>query len=183
MEFTIGRLRIVLISLGLALAVAALSLPLAGCGASAAQLRQAREAEYPAELGPTVYREARAAMIAEGYQIEIEDPEQGILISTWRWYSKEGMSKRENQTIQDGAATFRIGVELTRGPRGGIRVRVDGGAQGYTRGSPVAQQYSHGDPREPWWVQGKIDALTMAIRQRLFGREMTAAGVPPAQVR
>jgi hypothetical protein len=159
--------------------LALLVLVAASCGPSAAQLKKAREAEYPMSAAADVYAAAREAMLAQGYEIAGEDPQRGIIVSTWRWYTKEGMAKKTgNAVIEDGAASFRIGVELGRGPRGGIIVHVDGGAQGYTTGSPVAQRFEHGDPREPWWVQGKIDSLTLAIYDRLQGREMAAG--PPA---
>lgn len=161
------------------LALVLLAASVLACAPSAAEVKKAREAEYPASEFAEVYRASREAMLAEGYDIAGENPERGVLVSTWRWYSKEGMRKpKENATVENGAATFRIGVEITRGPRGGLLVHVDGGAQGYTSGSPVAQRYEHGDPREPTWVQGKIENLQVAIYQRLAGKEMPALATP-----
>jgi hypothetical protein len=152
---------------------------LAACGASSAEIRRAKDAEYDAREYATVFEACKATMIESGYDLALEDVEHGILVSEWRWYSKEGAAKKKDAPrIEDGAAMFRIGVELARGPKGGIIVHVDGGAQGYNAGSPVAQQFKHGDPREPTWVEGKIDNLAVGIHSKLSAVELKPGATP-----
>ena len=163
------RLRIVF---ALALVLAQLS----GCAATSAQVLRAKNAEYQAGEYAAIFETCKQAMVNNGYDIQFESIERGVLVSTYRWYSKDGASKaKESPRIEDGAAVFRIGVELAKGPRGGWTVHVDGGAQGYTSGSPVAQLYKHGDADEPPWVAGKIDNLSVEIYEKLKALELPAA--------
>jgi hypothetical protein len=166
------------------LLAAALLLALLSCGTSSAQFKRARAAEYPASAHQLLFAAAHAAMIENNYEIDFADPQRGVLVSTYQWYSKDGMRKAKEPRVREGDAVFRIGVEIVSTARG-LRVHVDGGAQGYTAGSPVAQRFEHGDPREPFWVEGKIDSLTMAIYYKLDGNQLppaTATAAPaPAQ--
>ncbi len=159
-----------------------LLLALAGaCGPSGAQVRAAKSAEYDPREYATVFEACKATMIESGYDIQIEEVEHGVLVSTWRWYSKEGAAKRKDTPqVEEGAAMFRIGCEIIKGPAGGFTVHVDGGAQGYNSGTPVAQQFKHGDPREPTWVAGKIDNLAVGIHEKLKGH-LLAPGTKPLQ--
>ena len=157
------------------------SLLVSACAPSNAEVRKARNAEYDPREYARIFEVCKATMIESGYEIAAEDMEHGILVSSWRWYSKEGAAKRkEAPTVENGAAMFRIAVELARGPKGGLVVHVDGGAQGYTPGNPVLRPFQHTDPAEPTWVAGKIDNLTVGIHSKLAQYELHAA-VTPAQ--
>jgi hypothetical protein len=157
------------------------ALVLSACAASSAAVRRARTAEYPAEAFAEVYRSAREALLAEGYEIALEDPQRGVIVSTLRWYTKDGLHESKDQpVIEPGAAVFRIGVELKRAADGSFFVHVDGGAQGYEQGNPKLARYEHGDPREPYWVEGKIEKLTVAIYDRVGGLAKAPAGATTA---
>lgn len=132
-------------------------------------VKQARATEYVEAQYPDILKATVEVMEAQGYVIEGVDAEAGVVVSTGRWYSKEGMrqsSEAEVATIHPGSATFRIGVEFSRGKQG-LLIHVDGGAQGYVEGSPQVRVFKHGDPDEPYWVEGKIQALETALYQRL----------------
>lgn len=151
------------------------------CGPSNAQVKMARAAEYPVDAYAEVFETCREVMVEQGYQLALVDPNNGLIVSRYQWYTKAGMRRSdERPTVRDGDAVFRIGVEIVPSARG-IRVHVDGGAQGYTAGSPVAQKYEHGDPREPPWVEGKIHALQLAIYERLQARQLPVEGAAPAK--
>jgi len=149
---------------------------LGACAPTSKAVLAARAAEYPRDDVAEVFAAARAAMVEEGYAIEFEDPERGILVSEWRWYSKEGMAKpRDNARIRGGDALFRIGVQLAVGPKGGVAVKVDGAAQGHLSGASKARPYKRGAADEPPWVQGRIDGLAVSIHQKLQGKEIAPA--------
>jgi hypothetical protein len=157
---------------------------LAACAPTSAEVTRARSAEYDPREFAAVYEACKATMVESGYDIAGEDMQHGILVSSWRWYSKEGTAKRkEAPQVENGAAMFRVGVELAKGPHGGVIVHVDGGAQGYSTGSPVARAFKHDDPEEPTWVEGKIDNLTVGISQKIAQyqlKEGTPGVVAPA---
>jgi hypothetical protein len=140
----------------------------AAFGPSAAQIEKARTTEYRADAVEAILAGIRETMREERYDIELDDPQRGVIVSTWRWYTKEGMAKqRGSAVIEDGACLFRMGVELGKGPRGGIIIHVDGGAQLHKGENVVGQPMAHGDADEPPWVAGKIDNLTVAIHAKL----------------
>jgi hypothetical protein len=148
---------------------------LAACGASSAQIQKAREAEYRTDALPQIFAGIREVMKDNAYDIEFDDERRGIVVSSWRWYSKEGMAKTKvRPRIEEGACLFRIGVELSRGPRGGIVLKVDGAAQGHKTGQSMAAPYDHDDADEPTWVRGRIDNLTVALYERLAPLQLAA---------
>ncbi len=156
---------------------------LGACAPSNQEVRLAKAAEYDPREYAAVYEACKAAMVESGYEIAGEDLEHGILVSSWRWYTKEGTAKRkEAPKVENGATMFRIAVELARGPKGGLVVHVDGGAQGYSTGSPVLREFKHDDPEEPTWVEGKIDNLAVGIHTKLSQFELHASvpGATPA---
>jgi hypothetical protein len=149
---------------------------LAACAPSNAEVRRAKAAEYAPDQYAAVFEACKQALIESEYQIEVEDKQRGILVSSWRMYSPEGMAENKDRPrVQNGSALFRIGVELAKGPHGGIIVHVDGGAQGYVTGSPVLRNFKHDDPQEPTWVEGKIDNLVFGIHEKLAQFELKAA--------
>ena len=153
------------------------------CAPSSAEVTKARQAEYDPREYAAIFEACKQTMIESGYDIAGEDVQHGIIVSQWRWYSKEGMAKRkEVPTVENGAAMFRVGVELGKGPHGGLVVHVEGGAQGYTTGSPVARAFKHDDPGEPTWVEGKIDNLAVGIYTKVSKFQLVAGtpGVTPA---
>jgi hypothetical protein len=149
------------------------------CAPSIAEVTQARQAEYDPREYAAIFAACQQTMEEFGYHLAAMDSQHGILVSQWRLYSKDGTAI---PYLLNGAAMFRVGVELGKGPHGGLIVHVNGGAQGYTSGSPVARAFKHDDPEEPTWVEGKIDNLAVGIYEKLSKFQLVAGtpGVTPA---
>lgn len=163
------------------LLVAALAVT-AGCGPSAAQLRQAREAQYEAPRAE-VFRLAHAAVASE-YGISAADPATGIIVTETRTYEPDGSSAGTGDQDRAGGMAVRTesGAVIL-----GFRVIVLGEAPPFrVRVEPVAQQmranysapytYLADDPAMPGWILGKVDNLQLDVHRRL-ARSLPAPSV------
>jgi hypothetical protein len=150
------------------------------CAPSSVEVMKARQAEYDPREYVAIFEACKAAMIESGYHLAGEDLQHGVLISQWRWYTREG---QPSPFVDTGSALFRVGVELGKGPHGGLVVHVEGGAQGISStGAPVARVFKHDDPEEPTWVEGKIDNLAVGIHTKVAQYQLKEGtpGVTPA---
>ena len=169
----------------------------AGCGATASELRSARSAEYDAEFA--VVWNAVVEEISKRYpSVAAEDAVKGVMVTTWRTIevldpsqTSEGTSTGNND-VTSGTATrgqfttclmpthvFRISA-LVRGRtrRGPWHVTIDGEAAECQPGMAVLVPFKHGLPDEPAWVAPRIEAVTMAIHNRLKKHALTIKDLP-----
>jgi hypothetical protein len=107
--------------------------------------------------------------VRERYKkINVEQPEQGLIVTQWEWYSAAG-SRKLNGTA-DGDAVFRIAAQIVQDDAGWV-VKVNGGAQRYLQGSPKPV------PADLPWVEDRIASLSVAVYERLeqYDVSVTAA--------
>lgn len=127
-------------------------------GASNAQVERARAVSYHTDRA-IVFREAKAALEAK-YPLSYWNERDGILESHWK--------RVEAVADATGRADLQFRVRLvlsTLGPP--WSVLVDGIAGEYRPGLAVIYKFEHGSPDEPAWVQGRIDAMYVALYERL----------------
>ncbi len=140
----------------------------AACGASAAELKTAKTAWY--KLGPHDLLVLAEDVASENYKIADVNDEQLTFITAPRFYSPEG------DLESPGAGGF---VQMTdRSVEGSFIVQVvalESGDSAVTvqpktfqtiSGSPKPRELAPDDPNLPPFVQGRADALALAIYER-----------------
>jgi hypothetical protein len=171
-----------------ALAALAATLAAAGCGASTARAEKARHSAYKAEY-PVVWNAVLAATRSEGYdRIKVEDAINGKLVSDWHKIERVADSQSTDPHVRGGSDTsgaifFRVMVTI-EGKTPPFKVTVDGEAAKYRPGFSSLFPYKHGVDDEPEWVNGRINALYVAVLNQLEQYAVPADSVqaaPPAQ--
>jgi hypothetical protein len=165
------------VGVGVAVAVA-------GCGASAREARSARTQAYDADYA-VVYNQVVAAVAADYPDFLAEDAGQGEIRTPWfpvGLVSEPGASAGASGRggVQDAPpARFyvRFDIEVTGGRP--WRVRVRGQASSWQLGEPMPVVLA--GPKEPPWLQGRIDALQVAIHRRLARHAVAAGSGPDAE--
>jgi hypothetical protein len=158
--------------------VPALAMALAAaCGASAREARSARARAYDADY-TVVYNQVVAAVAAEYPDFLAENAAEGEIRTPWfplGLVREPGTTGTSRRGIEDAPRRFyiRFDIEVT-GPRP-WRVHVRGQASAWELGQPQPEVLD--GPEEPPWLQGRIDALQIAIHERL-ARHAVAAGPP-----
>jgi hypothetical protein len=155
-----------LITVAIAIASSTLAL---SCGASAAQIKAAREARYKGDPA-TLYAAVRSATESR-HKIVGEDAAALTLQTEARWYTPDGQvdSARGNNIarLQENSVNFSVIVRLVKGDADSYTVIIEPIAlrlRGLTsRPEPLDMK----DPSVPGWVHGKVDALQLDIHERL----------------
>ena len=153
---------------GLALA------PACGKAADTAAIKTAREAKYQTTKDH-VYLQAEQALLSDFEELVVKDQTKGQLVTQWKLverYADDTESSRatSGNPTQRGGRFFRVMVNVVPAAEGSDklwRVAVDGEAAAYRPGLTVLQPWKHGDPEEPSWVQPRIDAMYVAIHEKL----------------
>jgi ketosteroid isomerase-like protein len=161
--------------------VAALAVTLgAGCGAPAREARAARARAYDADYS-VVYNQVVAAVAAAYPDFLAEDAVQGVIRTPWfpvglaaEPGASAGASRRSGEHAPPRRFYVRFDISVT-GPRP-WRVRVAGEASAWELGQPTPEPLA--GPEEPPWLQGRIDALQVAIHRRLARHAVPAEPAP-----
>lgn len=160
-----------------ACAAVVVGVAVAGCGASAREARSARAVAYDADYA-LVFNQVMAAVAADYPDFVAENAGQGEIRTPWfpvGLVSEPGASAGASGRggVEEAAPTrfyVRFDIEVT-GSRP-WRVHVRGEASSWQLGEPMPVVL-HG-PEEPPWLQGRIDALQVAIHRRLARHAVTA---------
>lgn len=146
----------------------------AACGPSSAQVKEARESSYNTDF-PTVWNAVSAEMkqaFPEG--IKKEDASAGYIESVWKSVgvvqdSTVGDSNQKANTMASSVGARDMWRMMAKIEEGGPpwKVAVDGEAALFRRDLSMLTPYKHGAIDEPAWVNGRIDALRLAIHERL----------------
>jgi hypothetical protein len=171
----VGLRRVVL------LAVAACALALAGCGPSAGQVREAREARYHGERAE-VFRLVFEA-VAEDHAIEAADPASAQLLTKGRWYEAGGnLEDTETQPSGEDAVILHHGSMLLAfavavvGDEPSVQVMVKPVVDQWLVGATSLKRMELDDPDVPGWVEVRADELQIAIHKRLKQQLTVAPG-------
>jgi hypothetical protein len=164
----------------LAAALAA-TLSFAGCATSTARIDKAKGSVYQTEY-PTVWNAVLAATKSEGYdRIKVEDAQNGRLVSDWHKIERVADSQSTDPHVRggmdsSGALFFRVMVTI-EGKQPPYKVYVDGEAARYRPGYSSLFPYKHGVDDEPEWVNGRINALYVAVLNQLEQYAVPAGSV------
>lgn len=151
------------------LTIAALAF-LAACPPSAARIQAARTSHYQGPA-PDLVALAEAAAIDQQYQIADEQRADGAFITVGKWYGAEGDVRTEGAggtAVEDGAILLELVVRFV-GSTDDATVEILPVMQRYASGRSNLDKIPPGDVRQPPWVQGKVDALYVAIHDALAG--------------
>ena len=165
-------------------AALAAALSFAGCATSTARVDKARNSVYQTEY-PTVWNAVVAATKAEGYdRIKVEDAQNGKLVSDWHKIERVADSQSTDPHVRggmdsSGALFFRVMVTI-EGKQPPYKVYVDGEAARYRPGFSSLFPYKHGVDDEPEWVNGRINALYVAVLNQLEQYAVPAGSVTAA---
>lgn len=162
----------------------------AGCGAPTREARSARAQAYDADYAE-VYNQVMAAVAEDYPDFVAENAGQGEIRTPWfpvGLVSEPGASPRASPGASIGASGrggveeapptrfyVRFDIQVTGGRP--WRVHVRGQASAWELGQPLPEVLD--GPEEPPWLQGRIDALQVAIHRRL-ARHAVAAGADTA---
>ena len=150
----------------------------AACGASAGEIRAAREARYDVE--PDVVFQAMMDVAQSQYGVQEYDENAAALATEERWYSAEGSHL--------GRGTEDHPVEMTKGMvMLQFVLRVSGDAHAWTvEIEPVANRFVDwsmqmqgvNENDMPYWVKDRIDSLYVAIHGKLKEHAVVATPAP-----
>jgi hypothetical protein len=150
------------------------------CGASAAEIKTAREARYKADPA-TLYAAAKAET-ERGYKIAAADDAAFMLQTEPRWYTPEGQADaaRGNNIarLQENSINFSVVVRLAKVDADSYKVIVDPVALRLRGLSSKPEPLDPKDPSAPGWVQGKLESLQLGIHERLKPYAISGATVP-----
>lgn len=168
--------------LSLSLQLAWLLAMVVSCGASAAEVKTAREARYKA-VPATLYAAVRAATESR-YTIAASD-EAGLMLKTEpRWYTPEGQADTTHgdniARLQNNSINFSVIVRLVKADPDSYTVNVEPVALRLHGLSSKPEPLDMKDPSVPGWVHGKVDSLQLAIHDRLQAYAVAGATVPAA---
>lgn len=159
----------------LVIMIAACALALGGCGPSAAQVRQAREARYYGDRDE-VFRMV-AEHVAEDHELEAIDADTAQLLTKGRWYEAGGnLEDRETQPDGDEAVILHHGSMLLAfavrvvGDRPSVQVVVKPVIDQWFAGATSLYRMQPDDTDVPGWVGVRADELQIAIHGRLRKR-------------
>jgi hypothetical protein len=138
---------------------------LAACGASNAEIKTAKIAQYNAPT-ETLYQIALQTA-AEEYKIGDTNPSEGTFMTTEQWYSPEGgrQSSGAGDYVQldDRSILLMLIVEIEGMDAGKKAIVVTPKVFQHLSGSPKPRELLPDDPGMPGWVHGRVDDLALAI--------------------
>jgi hypothetical protein len=154
-----------LASLILGLAIAA------GCGPSAAQIADAKSAQYKGDHSQIC--EIVESVVDEDYKIGDRQREERLCVirTAPQWYNPEGgrQSAGAGDYVQlsDRSVQLSLTVEVTAPTDDRIFVEITPTTHQYISGSPQPRELAADDPNLPPWVPGRVDSLYMQVHDRL----------------
>ena len=141
---------------------------LAACGASAAEIKTAKSAQYDAPTS-TLFQIALQAA-SEDYKIGDTNPPSGTFITAGQWYSPEGgrqsVGAGDVVQVNDRSVMLMLIVEIYGMDLGKKSITVTPKVFQHLSGSPKPRELTPDDPNMPGWVQGRVDALAVEIYKR-----------------
>jgi hypothetical protein len=181
------RPRAIVLVLAAALGAASAA-SLGGCGPSATQVREAREARYPGPRDHVFAAVERA--LGEEHPIATADPAQGVLVTDVRWFDPEGFHEDRPEitvggerevvsTVHDGSLRLAYVVRVVPAGPSSHRIVVEPEVVQYRVSYKALRPMAPDDPELPGWVGGKVDALALALHRRLQPR-LAPPGLTPA---
>jgi hypothetical protein len=140
-----------------------------GCGASNEEIRSAKLAVYRAPIDNVF--EAAIQTAQEGYSLGGIDAPNHRFATSPQFYSEEGMRLTAGagdvvQNVRGNSILMHLVVEVFRAD-GGVSVVVTPRTFQIISWSPKPRELSPNDANFPGFVKGRVDALTLAIYQRL----------------
>jgi len=137
----------------------------AACGASSAEIKTAKTAQYNAP-SETLYQIALQTA-SEDYKIGDTNPSEGTFMTIEQWYSPEGgrQSSGAGDFVQldDRSILLLLIVEIDGMDMGKKAIVVTPKVFQHLSGSPKPRELSPDDPNVPGWVHGRVDDLALAI--------------------
>jgi hypothetical protein len=153
------------------LVVAAALVATAACGPSAAKISKAKGSAYQADF--TVVWNATLEAVHASYnrKHKVESADEGVIVTDWYKVERTADSQSTNPndrvgTTNTGGLFFQLSVRII-GKQPPFEIVVDGQAAQYRPDLSMLQPWKHGQEGEPEWVQGRIDAMYVAIYNRL----------------
>lgn len=153
-------MRVLLISIAAAVAWSV------GCGPSAAEVKTARQAQYSCD-GAEVFKAMVDTVNDLQPPVAFANPEQGVVISDYRWHSASGSRKQKGAAVVgEGDLAFAVGLGIGKGELGWF---VQGEPQilSHVVGSPRGKELSRTDANWPEWADAKVDKVMVALYKRL----------------
>jgi hypothetical protein len=135
------------------------------CGASSAEIKTAKSAQYNAPTS-TMY-EIALQTASEKYQIGQTDRNLATFITAEQWYSPEGgresFGAGDVAQVVDRSILLMLVVEVQGMEQGSKIVTVTPKVFQHLSGSPKPRELTPDDPNVPGWVHGRVDELALAI--------------------
>jgi hypothetical protein len=153
---------------------------LVACGGSSAQVKTAREARYNAPEA-TLLNEVKAVVVAKNYQIALEDPGNLLLETRKIWHTPEGLvdtAPGDNAArLNEGSINLSFVVSIPK-VEGAYQVKVVPVILRKDAISSAPQSLTPENALVPGWVHGRIEALEVAIYERLKSYAATGGTAP-----
>lgn len=158
----------------------------AGCGASRQQAREAREAVYDAPYA-VVYTEVLAAVQEQYPDFVDEDAARGRIRTPWLPVRLASQGTLADDTPGAVAAAghgtlgarYFVRFDIAVIGDGPWQVQVHGQASSWEQGQALPVVLT--GKSEPMWLEGRVDALQVAIHERLAGYAVARPRPAPVQ--
>jgi|SRR5688500_1934497 len=143
------------------------------CGPTAAEIKTAREATYPASPDD-VYKLAEEET-AKSYPIAERMPDERVFATQPMWFSDHGRHSDDPDDVQRKAGNMQVSfVVLVTAEGAGAKLLVTPKTVDYVPGKDKPSELAADDPKLPKWIRGRADKLQVAIHKRV-----TKAGASP----
>ncbi len=157
---------------------ALLVLLLVSCGASAGEVKTARETTYVGEPA-AMFNELKAAT-AVNYTLAETDANSHAIRTAGRWFTPEGQVDTKANTnpssVQDKSINLALLVGLVEVDARSFKVVIEPMVRRKNELSSELETLKPGDPTVPGWVRGKVDSLQVEIHHRLGAYVIPTAG-------
>ncbi|MGE0871045.1 MAG: hypothetical protein AB7P03_20950 [Kofleriaceae bacterium] len=141
----------------------------AGCGPSSSQIRAAKTASYNTDPGRAL--EVAAKVTAEKYKVAEINTQDYVLFTAPVWYTPEGGTRSAGAgdfaQIGDRSVQLMMIVAVVTTNDDAVAITVTPKTFQYISGSPKLRELAPDDPNLPGWIQGRVDALQVAIHERM----------------
>jgi hypothetical protein len=145
-----------------------LLLAVVACGASTAQVKTAKDAEYKAP--PATVFELAKSVAAETYNIGDSDPATFTFATVPQFYSREGGRQSAGAgdfvNVSPGSVRLQLVVVVADAGLQRVNVTITPKILEIVSGSPKPRELSPDDPSVPSWVAGRVDGLAVDIYER-----------------
>lgn len=148
----------------------------AACGPSAKEVKQARQATYSCSE-QQVFQAMVGAMKDRHLPIASMNPEAGLVVSDYRWHTKDGVPKKKGAvSVEPGDVELAI-VAAMKGGSGALEVVAKPSVLSQVVGSPRGNELHPKDADWPEWADSKVDVYIVDVYQRL----KSCANVEPSK--